>query len=117
MFHSGSFIVFPSIAEDSTFIFRHLADTLLLSYDPFPDKHFLSKALTLLTVVLALSDELAHRAGLSGEKSLALNRPMEVSLFLAHSTSFRYKQAVSFDLTELASFLQGIVCHSVHWNH
>ncbi len=64
MFHGGSFIVFPSIAEDATFILRHLADALLLSSDPFPDKHFLSKAHTLLTVVLALSDELAHRAGL-----------------------------------------------------
>src|SRR5438874_1961113 len=102
MFHGGSFTVFPGIAEDSTFILRHLADALFLSSGPFPDKRFLGKARALLTAVLALSDELAHRAGLRrGEEPRT--QQTDGGLFVPGSQYIpRYKQAASFDLSELA---------------
>ncbi len=105
MFHGSSFMVFPGIAEDSTFILRHLTDALFLSPDPFPDKRFLGKARALLTAVLALSDEMANRAGLRrGEEPRT--RQTDDGLFVPGSQYIaRYKQAVSFDLSELASFL------------
>jgi hypothetical protein len=105
MFHGGSFMVFPGIAEDSTFILRHLTDALFLSPDPFLDKWFLGKARALLTAVLALSDEMAHRAGLRrGEEPRT--QQTDGGLFVPGSQYIpRYKQAVSFDLSELASLL------------
>jgi len=63
-FHGGSYIVFPGIAEEETFILRHLAKAIFLSSDPFSNQQFATAACGLISAVLAISNEIARRVGL-----------------------------------------------------
>jgi hypothetical protein len=64
-FIGGSYIVFPGIAEESTFILRHLAQAIFLNAEAFSHSSFREMARAVLGGVLAISHEVAKRAGLS----------------------------------------------------
>jgi hypothetical protein len=63
-FHGGSFLVFPGIAGEATFILRHLMYAVFGQPDPFPDAAFAYQAQALLSGILTVSTTVAHRAGL-----------------------------------------------------
>lgn len=63
-FHGGSFLVFPGIAGEATFILRHLMYAIFGQSDPFPDVVYGNRAQALLSGMLAVSTEIARRAGL-----------------------------------------------------
>lgn len=103
-FIGGSYIVFPGIAEEPTFILRHLAKAVFLDADPFPDVHFREMARAVLIGVLALSNEVARRAGL-GRGVDPVSAPGEDVVFPSPERLDQLRQAVSFTASELAAVL------------
>jgi len=103
-FHGGSYIVFPGIAEEQTFILRHLANALFLNTEPFPDHQFQRKAHDLVLAVLVLSNEIARCAGLKRGVS-----PVAVADGNVVIPTFQrleqLKRAVSFSRSQLANLL------------
>ena len=59
-FQGGSYIVFPGIVEEPTFILRNLVKALLLMRSPFPDIDFHRRICDLFVAVLRISDAVAH---------------------------------------------------------
>ncbi|MBN3887666.1 MAG: hypothetical protein HWQ43_00285 [Nostoc sp. JL31] len=99
-FHGGSYIVFPGIAEEPTFILRHLAKAIFLKPELFPSQQFQTEAHDILLAVLALSNEIAKRAGLErGVKPISAPRDNVFIPNYEHLT--KLKQAVSFNRSEL----------------
>jgi len=103
-FIGGSYIVFPGIVEEPTFILRHLARVLFLDADPFPDVHFREMARAVLIGVLALSNEIARRAGL-GRGVDPVSAPGEDVVLPSPERLDQLRQAVSFTASELAALL------------
>lgn len=64
-FQGGSYIVFPGIVEELTFILRNLAKALFLTREPFPSSEFQQQARALFIAVLTISDSIARRAGMN----------------------------------------------------
>ena len=64
-FHGGSYIIFPGIVEDSAFIMRHLVECLFISPQSVKDEEFLNEVQLLVASVLAVSNVIGQRAGLS----------------------------------------------------
>jgi hypothetical protein len=103
--HGSSFLVFPGIADDSAFSFRHLAQALNVppEFDPHPA--LISDANRLIGSVLRLSTEVARRAGLKrwtnprmeSHDTIVPSSPEELD---------RLKDAVSFRKPELDELLQ-----------
>jgi hypothetical protein len=101
----GSFLVFPGIADDSAFSFRHLAQALNVppEFDPHPA--FISDANRLIRSVLRLSTEVARRARLKRWT----NPRMESHDTIVPSSLEELdhlKNAVLFRKTELDELLQ-----------
>src|SRR5258708_35210922 len=63
-FYDGNFLVFPGIADESTFVLHLLCQALFVDPDAFSDPLYVKEARELLSAVLALSNEVARRAGL-----------------------------------------------------
>lgn len=103
-FIGGSYIVFPGIAEEPTFILRHLAKALFLDANPFPDAHFREISRAVLIGVLALSNEMARRAGL-GRGVDPVSAPGEDVVLPSPEHLNQLRQAVSFTASELAALL------------
>jgi hypothetical protein len=103
-FIGGSYIVFPGIVEEPTFTLRHLARALFLDADPFPDVHFREMARAVLMGVLALSNEVARRAGL-GRGVDPVSAPRKDVVLPSPERLDQLQQAVSFTATELAALL------------
>lgn len=103
-FHGGNFLVFPGIADESTFTLRLLSEALFAEPDTFSDPLFVREARELLSAVFAVSNEIAQRAGLvrgielpSGPEGSAVLIPDARTLStLKHAVSFH-----QFDLTRL----------------
>ncbi len=103
-FHGGSYILFPGIAEEPTFILRHLAKAIFLNPEAFSSQQFKTEAQDILLTVLALSNEIAKRAGLErGAKPISAPRD---NVFIPNYERLtKLKQAVSFSRSELADLL------------
>ena len=105
LFHGGTYVVFPGIAEDSTFILRHLAHALFLLPEPFPNSQFMNEAAALLSAVLVLSNEIARRAGL-GRGVEPRSSSSDGGLYVPDVQRItRLREAVSFSQSELAFLL------------
>ena len=103
-FHGGSYIVFPGIAEEPTFILRHFAEAIFLKPEAFPSQQFQTEAHDILLAVLALSNQIAKRAGLErGVKPISAPRDNVLIPNYEHLT--KLKQAVSFNWSELIDLL------------
>jgi hypothetical protein len=63
-FYNGNFLVFPGISDESTLVLRLLCRALFADADAFSDPLYVREARELLSAVLALSNEVATRAGL-----------------------------------------------------
>ena len=113
-FHGGSYIVFPGIAEEPTFILRHLAKAIFLNPEPFPSQQFQTSSEDIFIAVLALSNEIAKRTGLErGVKPISAPRD---NVFIPTCERLaNLKQAVSFNRSELIDFLaaQGVYFSSI----
>lgn len=104
-YHGGMFIVFPGPVDESTFILRHLAIAVFSRPDTYPKPDFVAKAHALLSAVLALSDEIARRAGL-GRRVMPIFSGRQGDVVVPDSQRLtQLKQAVSFSLGELDRFL------------
>lgn len=103
-FHGGSYIVFPGIAEEPTFILRHLAAAILIKFEQFTNLQFKAEAQNVLLMILALSNEIAKRAGLDrGVKPISAPSG---NVFIPNDERLaKLKQAVSFNRSDLISLL------------
>ncbi len=100
-FFGGSYVVFPGITEEATFILRHLATAVFLHPKPFPNKDFVTLAYRFLLAVLVLSDEIARRAGM-GRGVEPIERPDKKVIVPDAKRFAQLKRAVDFDSRELS---------------
>jgi hypothetical protein len=103
-FEDGAYTVFPgNTSESTTFVLRHIAKVITAN-EAFSDPSFASKARSLITAALALSDAVVRRAGLvrGMEPTSEFRGPIIVPSSLELS---RLKSAVSFQELELADLL------------
>lgn len=103
-FHGGSYIVFPGIAEEKTFILRHLAKAIFLSSEPFSNQQFATAACGLISAVLAISNEIARRIGLERGVEPVIAPKGDVIVPSVKRLE-ELKQAVFFSESELSNLL------------
>ncbi len=105
-FHGGNFLVFPGIADESTFVLHLLCEALFAEPDAFSDPLFVGEARELLSAVLALSNEVAKLAGLvRGVEPPPWEEGQAVFIPDARTLA-TLKQAVSFHPLELNRLLE-----------
>lgn len=105
-FYNGNFLVFPGIADESTFVLHLLSQALFAHPDAFPNPLYMREARELLSAVLALSNEVATRAGLvRGEEISPWQEGQAVSIPDARTLAV-LKQAVTFNPAELTRLLE-----------
>jgi len=104
-FQGGSYIVFPGIVEEPTFILRNLAKALFLMHSPFPDIDFHRKICGLFVAVLRISDAVAQRAGLN-RRVEPLSRPRGNIVVPSSKKLQQLMGAVTFREEELKQLLQ-----------
>jgi len=105
-FYNGNFLVFPGIADESTFVLHLLCQALFADPDAFSDPLYVREARELLSAVFTVSSEMAKRAGLV--------RGVEVPPWAKERAVFipdarmlaALKQAVSFHPSELIRLLE-----------
>lgn len=103
-FYGGSFIVFPGIVENSTFVLRHLADALFRNTELVENAFFVSQARALISAVLAISDAIASRAGLG--RWIEPQSKFSGTVNYPHAQRFtQLKRAVSFTDEEMRELL------------
>ena len=104
--HGGNFLVFPGIADESTFVLHLLSEALFAEPDAFSDPLFVREARELLSAVLALSNEVAQRAGLVRGGELPPWAEGQAVFIPDARTLAALKQAVSFHPSELTRLLE-----------
>jgi hypothetical protein len=105
-FFNGNFLVFPGITDEATLVYRLLCRALFADPEAFSDPLYVREARELLSAVLALSNEVAKRAG--------LDRGVEVppwgkgqAVFIPDArTLATLKQAVTFHQSKLTNLLE-----------
>jgi hypothetical protein len=103
-YHGGTFIVFPGIVDESTYILRHLILAILSHADAYP-QDFVNTVDMLISAVLVLSNEIVHRAELGrGVMPIFLGREGDVIVPDSHRLT-QLKEVVSFSKDELISLL------------
>lgn len=103
-FYGGSFTVFPGIVENPTFVLRNLANALFRSTEPVANAHFASRARSVISGVLAISDAIAFRAGL-GRGVEPRSKPRG-PVHYPHAQRFaQLKRAVTFTEAEIHELL------------
>lgn len=103
-YHGGTFIVFPGIVDESTYILRHLILAILSNVDAYP-QDFVNTVDMLISAVLVLSNEMARRARLGrGVMPIFLGREGDVIVPDSHRLT-QLKEVVSFSKDELISLL------------
>jgi len=63
-FEGGSYVVFPGIVDDATYVLRNLTKSIFLSRESPFSPEFIQQARTITTAILKLSDLIASRAGM-----------------------------------------------------
>lgn len=103
-FYGGSFTIFPGIVENPTFVLRHLANALFRSTEPVANAHFASRARSVISAVLALSDAIAFRAGLG--RGVEPRSKSRGPVHYPHAQRFaQLKRAVTFAEAEIHELL------------
>jgi hypothetical protein len=103
-FFDGSYVVFPGITEEATYILKHLSMGIFRHPQGFSNHRFKKDAAALIHGVLLLSDEIARRAGLDRGVPPVSN-PGEPVVVPSADTLDRLKAAVTFKPSELARLL------------
>lgn len=104
-YHGGTYIVFPGQVDEATFQLRHLAAAVFANPNAYPTEDFVIRADRLLLAALALSTEIARRAGLGrGVLPTFLGRETDVVVPESELLA-QLKQAVSFHRDELDQLL------------
>lgn len=104
-YHGGMYIVFPGQTDEVTFHLRHLAAAISADPGAYPVPKFVARAAQLLKAALALSTEIARRAGL-GRAVLPIFRGREADVVVPESQRLaRLKQAVFFNRAEIEQLL------------
>ena len=101
--HGGSYIVFPGIVEGGTYVLRNLSKALFLHPEPFSNRDFTDKAERTFRALLALSDSVASKAGISHNQEI--NRSEDGIRIPPGPELTRLARAVTFRLDELVEFL------------
>jgi hypothetical protein len=101
----SSFLVFPGIADDSVFSFRHVARALNVPPEFHPHPAFISDATRLIGAVLRLSTEVARRADLGRWTNPEMESHQTIIPPSAEEID-RLRHAVLFRTTELDELLQ-----------
>lgn len=105
IFVGGSFLVFPGVVAEATFILRHISKGLFLCGEQFEDAVFLTKARRLMSAVLALSNEVASRARLV--RAMKPIPAFREDVLVPDAKSLReLKRAATFTSRELADLLR-----------
>lgn len=103
-FFDGSYTVFPGVADDTTFILRHLLGAIFRQRHLLTSEAFLEQAFNLTRGILLLSDEIARRAKLGRglDPSYAPERPVA---FPSLGRLSELKNAVNFSRAEMEILL------------
>src|SRR5579872_1896149 len=102
-FFGGSYRIFPGAGESFPFIIRNLIGAIFLS-PHISDKHFLQAAYDAAAGLLAVSNEVAHRAQLRrGTEPIAQGRDVKVP---SADVLERLKRSVTFSESDLKELLQ-----------
>lgn len=105
-FFNGNFLVFPGIAEESILVLRLLCRALFADPDAFSDLQYVKEARELLSAVLALSNEVAERAGLVRGVEIPPWEKGQAVFIPDARTLATLKQAVSFHPSKLIRLLE-----------
>lgn len=103
-FHGGSFIVFPGITDEVTFILRNLAKALFLAQQKIPNNTFLTESHGAFLAILSVSNAIASKAGLGRGMEPIEDFKQAVSVPKS-SNLHRLAEAVLFNKSELRFLL------------
>ncbi|MFC2050726.1 hypothetical protein ACFLTN_06075 [Chloroflexota bacterium] len=104
-FYGGSYIVFPGITENPTFILRNLCKGLFLSPHPFLEGTPRDLICLLIIGILALSNEIAIRSGLTRGLEPSQLTWNENLIIPDSKTWSLLQEAVTFDEQEIFNLL------------
>jgi hypothetical protein len=100
-FEGGSYVVFPGIVDDATYILRNLAKAIFLGREsPFPQE-FIQQSRILTTAILKLSDIIASKAGIKRGIDPVNSRDVAVP---PNAVLQKLKRSVIFDTGDLARY-------------
>ncbi len=105
-FYNGNFLVFPGISEESTLVLHLLCRALFANADAFSDPHYVKEARELLSAVLALSNEVATRAGLVRGVEIPPWKEGQAVFIPDARALAKLKQAVTFHSSDLTRLLE-----------
>src|SRR5258708_5506357 len=105
-FFNGNFLVFPGITDEATLVLRLLCRALFADPEAFSDPQYVREARELLSAVLALSNEVARRAGLDRRVEVPSFQEGQAVFIPDARTLATLKQAVTFHPAELTSLLE-----------
>jgi hypothetical protein len=103
-FFDGSYVVFPGITEEATYILKHLSMGIFRHPKGFSNYRFKKDAAALIHGVLLLSNEIAKRAGLDRGVP-PVSAPGEAVVVPSADILNQLKAAVTFKPSELARLL------------
>jgi hypothetical protein len=103
-FFDGSYVVFPGITEEATYILKHLSMGIFRHPQGFSNYRFKKDAAALIHGVLLLSNEIAKRAGLDRGVP-PVSAPGEPVVVPSGDLLNQLKAAVTFKPSELARLL------------
>jgi hypothetical protein len=102
-FVGGSYTVFPGIADETSYVLRHLAKAIFLRA-PLAESAFARRAQDLVLAMLVLSHALAERTGLT--RNIAPGSSPERAVFIPREERLkRLKSAVTWSRAELNGLL------------
>ena len=104
LWRNCDYLVFPGIADDSSFILLHLARALDVLPEFFPGHRFLAESGAMLTAVLRLGNELARGASLRRWAEPRLG-PREATVVPSGDRLRELKSIVSFTAEGIADLL------------
>jgi hypothetical protein len=105
-FYNGNFLVFPGITDEATLILRLLCQALFVHPVSFSDLLYVREARELLSAVLALSTEVATRAGLARDVEIPPWQEGQACFIPDARTLAVLKRAVTFHSSELTRLLE-----------
>lgn len=100
-FEGGSYVVFPGIVDDATFILRNLAKAIFLSRESPFTQEYLQQSRVLTTAILKLSDIIASKAGIKRGIDPVTSRDVVVP---SNAILQKLKRSISFNTEELARY-------------
>jgi len=100
-FEGGSYVVFPGIVDDATFILRNLTKAIFLSRESPFTPEFIQQSRILTTAILKLSDIIASKAGINRGIDPVSSRDVVVP---SNRILQKLKRSITFNTEELAQY-------------